>query len=64
LFGFSTHTARSYNFLRGKIGGINDDELRLLLHEVKAKKSSNSKGVEMWYLIEREQEWINKMKRK
>lgn len=45
-----THTARSFGFLRSKIGGLNDDELRLLLHEIDAKKTTNSKGEEMWLL--------------
>ena len=48
---------RSFATMRKRIGGYTDDELRIILHEIEAKKSSNQKGEEVWYLKDRQEEW-------
>lgn len=53
-------TDRSFSALKKPIGGYSDDEIRQLLHEVGARKVSRPDGSEWWYLIEREQERIEK----
>lgn len=50
------YTDRTFEALRKRVGGHTDDEIRKLLHEVDAKKSTNKKGEEVWYLKEREVE--------
>lgn len=50
-------TDRSFEALKGPIGGYSDDEIRQLLHEIKAKKVLK-KGEEWWYLLSRSDERI------
>lgn len=56
------YTDRTFKALRKRVGGHTDDEIKKLLHEVSAKKSTNKKGEEVWYLKEREEERIAKIK--
>ncbi len=62
LLNHMKYTDRSFKALRERIGGHTDDEVRKILHEINAKKSSNNKGEEVWYLKEREAERIAKIK--
>ena len=48
---------RSYWALRERVGGFTDDELRQILHEIGARRTSRSDGLEeWWYLHSRENE--------
>lgn len=51
------YTDRKFAALKKPIGGYSDDEIRQLLHELKAKKIERD-GEEWWYLITREEERI------
>ena len=55
LLNHKKYTDRTFSLIRKRIGGYTDDELRQLLHEVGAKKTSNQQN-ELWYLKERENE--------
>lgn len=56
---------RSISALKQKIGGYSDDEIRQLLHEVGAIKTTRKKdNTEWWYLKEREDERIENFKSK
>lgn len=56
---------RSLNALKQNIGGYSEDEIRQLLHEVGAVKTTRKKdGTEWWYLKEREEERLEYLKRK
>ena len=56
-----THTDRSFNALKKRIGGYSDDEIKQILHEVGANKVIRPEDKsEWWYLKEREQERIEK----
>jgi hypothetical protein len=57
-----TFVGRTFKTLRKRIGGYTDVELRKILHELGAKKSTNKAGEEVWYLKVREAEWIEKIK--
>ena len=55
-----SYTDRSFPALRAPIGGYTDDQIRQLLHEIGAKKTSRQDGSEWWYLISRQDERIAK----
>ncbi|MFC2104462.1 hypothetical protein ACFLS4_03810 [Bacteroidota bacterium] len=56
------YTDRTFVALKKRVGGHSDDEIRKILHELGAKKSTNKKGEESWYLKEREAERIANIK--
>lgn len=59
LLNHRRYTDRSFESIRKRIGGYSQDEIRQMLHEIGAKKSSREDGSgEWWYLKEREQERI------
>ena len=61
MLSHKSYTDRSFVAIRKKVGGYSDDEVRLLLHEVGAKKTSrHDSEEEWWYLASREQERIEK----
>lgn len=51
-----TYTDRSFEALRRPIGGYTDDELRLFLHDVGARRAEREDGSEWWYLTSRADE--------
>ncbi|SHG30886.1 hypothetical protein [Flagellimonas flava] len=56
---------RSMKALKQNIGGYTEDEIRQLLHEVGAVKTTRKKdNTEWWYLKERGEERIEYLKRK
>lgn len=56
-----SYTDRSFDAIRMKVGGYTDDEIKQLLHEVGAKKTSRNNGEEeWWFLADREPERIEK----
>lgn len=65
LLNHRRYTDRSFESIRKRIGGYSEDEIRQMLHEIGAKKSSRQDGSgEWWYLKEREQERIDNKKAK
>ena len=58
-----SYTDRKFGALMKPIGGYSDDEIRQLLHELKAKKIERD-GEEWWYLLSREQERITNLREK
>jgi len=61
MLGHKSHTDRSFEAIRKKVGGYTDDEIRQLLHEIGAKKVTRGNGKkEWWYLASREAERIEK----
>lgn len=56
MLSHSSYTDRSFSALKAPIGGYSDDEIRQLLHEVGAKKTSRDDGTEWWYLLSRQEE--------
>ena len=62
LLNHRTYTDRSFSTIRKRIGGYTDDELKLLLHEVGAKKSISRTDDEWWYLKDRTEERNEKRK--
>lgn len=59
MLSHNSYTDRSFDSIRKKVGGYSDDEVRLLLHEVRAKKTSRQDSEEeWWYLASRERERI------
>jgi hypothetical protein len=61
MLNHKSYTDRSFSALRERIGGYTDDELRKLLHELGARKTSRDVGSEeWWYLESRKQERIEK----
>lgn len=59
------HTDRSFYALKRRVGGFSEDEIKLILHEIGAKKVIRSDdNSEWWYLKTREQERIEKRKNK
>ncbi|NKB34448.1 MAG: hypothetical protein GKR91_15255 [Pseudomonadales bacterium] len=59
------HIARTFEALRKPIGGYTDEEIRQLLHELDAKKiHRKSDNAEMWYLLTRQDEWIERNRAK
>jgi hypothetical protein len=55
-----SYTDRSFSALKAPIGGYSDDEIRQLLHEAGAKKTTREDGSEWWYLLSRQEERIAK----
>lgn len=51
-----THTDRSFEALRRPIGGYTDDQIRIFLHEVGAKRAEREDASEWWYLVSRAEE--------
>ena len=49
-------TDRSFDVLKKPIGGYTDDQVKQLLHEIKAKKVKGKNGKELWYLLNRQEE--------
>ena len=65
LLNHRSHTDRSFDAIRKRIGGYDEDEIRKMLHEVGAKPTTRKgSSVEWWYLMERAQERINNKKAK
>jgi len=64
MLGHKSYTDRSFDALKAPIGGFTDDEVRILLHEIQAKKVKRDDGSEWWYLLSREEERIQKRKEK
>ncbi len=65
LLNHRSHTDRSFEAIRKRIGGYNEDSIRQMLHEVGAIPSSRKDGAgEWWYLKTRAQERIEKRKAK
>ena len=65
LLNHRSYTDRSFEAISKRIGGYNENEIRQILHEVGAKKSSRNDGPgEWWYLKERAQERIENKKAK
>ena len=63
MLSHKSYTDRSFDALKKAVGGYSEDEIRQLLHEISAKKTSRNNGTEeWWYLAEREQERIAKRK--
>lgn len=62
LLNHKKYTDREFRTIKKRIGAFSDEELRLLLIEVGAKKSENTKGEETWYLKSREAERPNSIK--
>lgn len=60
MLSHSSYTDRSFSALKAPIGGYGDDEIRQLLHETGAKKTSREDGTEWWYLLSRQNERIAK----
>ena len=58
-----SYTDRAFAALKKPIGGYSDDEIRQLLHELKAKKIERD-GEEWWYLLAREEERIEHLRSK
>ncbi len=58
MLSHKSYTDRSFEALKRPIGGYTDNEVRQLLHEIKAKKVSRKDGSEWWYLLSREDERI------
>jgi hypothetical protein len=56
MLSHSSYTDRSFSALKAPIGGYSEDEIRQLLHEVGAKKTSRDDGTEWWYLLSRQDE--------
>lgn len=61
LLNHKKYPERKYTTIRKRIGAFNDDELRVLLIEIGGIKVE-SKGVEYWYLKERNDERKNPSK--
>lgn len=56
-----SYTDRSFSALRERVGGVTNDELRQILHELWARKTSRNSGEEeWWYLDTRSEERIEK----
>ncbi|MDD5333597.1 MAG: hypothetical protein PHS32_07615 [Rhodoferax sp.] len=60
MLSHKSYTDRSLAALKAPIGGYSDDEIRQLLHEVGAKKTSRDDGSEWWYLLSRQEERLAK----
>ena len=57
MLNHKSFTDRSFAALRERVGGVTDDELRQLLHELGARKTSRDNGsAEWWYLASRREE--------
>jgi len=57
MLNHKSYTDRSFWALRERVGGFSDDELRQMLHEIGARKTSREDGSqEWWYLESRAQE--------
>ena len=56
MLSHNSYTDRSFSALKAPIGGYSDDEIRQLLHEVGAKKTSGADDTEWWYLLSRQEE--------
>jgi len=54
----ASYTDRSFAALRKAVGGYDDKELRILLHEVGARRSQRGDD-EWWYLMRRWEERID-----
>ncbi len=65
LLNHRSYTDRTFEAICNRIGGYNENEIRQMLHEVGAIKSSRTDGPgEWWYLKERAQERIENKKAK
>lgn len=61
MLNHKSYTDRSFSALRERVGGITDDELRKILHELGARRTSRDNGSEeWWYLESRREERIQK----
>jgi len=60
MLNHESFTDRSFSALKRPIGGYPDGEIRLLLHEVGARRYDRADGKEWWYLIAREEERLAK----
>jgi len=60
MLNHKSYTDRTFAALRERVGGLTDDELRLLLHELGARKTTHKKSEEEWWFLEsRRQERID-----
>ncbi|MEO0528865.1 MAG: hypothetical protein AAFZ89_16655 [Bacteroidota bacterium] len=56
---------RSFSALKKNVGGFDDDEIRILLHEIDAIKTvRKSDSTEWWYLNDRKEERLQRLKSK
>ena len=61
MLNHKNYTDRSFAALRERVGGFTDEELRQLLHEIGARKTSREGGTEEWWFLKsREQERLEK----
>lgn len=56
MLNHQTHIERSFTALRAPIGGYSDDQIRVFLHDIGAKKVARNDGTEWWYLLSRQAE--------
>lgn len=64
MLNHKSYTDRSFFALRERVGGFDDDELRKILHEIGARKTSREHGSEEWWYLEtRSAERLNKKRR-
>jgi hypothetical protein len=57
MLNHENHIDRSFNALKGKIGGYSEDEIRRLLMAVGAQQArGKTDGKEWWYLTSRQEE--------
>lgn len=64
MLNHKSYTDRSFFALRERVGGFTDDELRQLLHEIGARKTSRDNGAEEWWYLESRKEERAERKRK
>ena len=58
MLNHKSHIDRSFSALRAPIGGYSDDQIRVFLHDIGAKKVSRGDGTEWWYLLARQDERV------
>jgi len=56
MLNHKTNIDRSFSALRTPIGGFTDDQIRVFLHDIGAKKVPRDDGAEWWYLLARQEE--------
>ena len=52
MLNHKAYTDRSFTALSERIGGFTDDELRQILHELGARRTSRDDGSEEWWYLE------------
>lgn len=61
MLSHKSYTDRSFEALRKVVGGYDDKELRVLLHEIGARRSQRG-DTEWWYLTQRQRERLDNLK--